>query len=176
MDYQIVPFKDNDLTLDVRVDIINKTIWLSIPEMIKLFRKSRPTISKSVKAIYEQNILKIEGTCKKIEHILSKRERSYEETFYNLDLIKEIGILMKSNKGLLLEQFLLDYLSNLQIKKDDIIIYNNGDISLDVKISPKEETVFLSQNQIAELFDTSQQNVSLHIQNILNDNEVLGTI
>ena len=176
MNYQIVPFKDNDLTLDVRVDIINKTIWLSMSDIMKLFRKSKPTISKSISKVYEQNVNKNKSIGKKYETVLSTRNRLYEQALYNLDLIKEIGILMKSNKGVLLEQFLFDYLSNLQIKKDDIIIYNNGDISLDVKISPKEETVFLSQNQIAELFDTSQQNVSLHIQNILNDNEVLGTI
>ena len=174
--YQIATFEDNDFTLDVRVDIINKTIWLSMKEIMKLFGKSKPTISKSISKVYEQNSLKNGGIGKKYETVLSTRNRLYDQTLYNLDLIKEIGVLVKSNRGILLEKFLLEYLMKADENNTDIIIYNNGEVSLDVRISPLEETVWLNQNQIAELFDTSQQNVSLHIQNILNDGEVLGTI
>ena len=174
--YQIATFEDNDFTLDVRVDIINKTIWLSMKEIMKLFGKSKPTISKSISKVYEQNSLKNGGIGKKYETVLSTRNRLYEQALYNLDLIKEIGVLVKSNRGILLEKFLLEYLMKTDENNTDIIIYNNGEVSLDVRISPLEETVWLNQNQIAELFDTSQQNVSLHIQNILNDGEVLGTI
>ena len=43
---------------------------------------------------------------------------------------------------------------------------------LDVKISPEEDTVYLSQNQIALLFETSQQNISNHITNIVEEEEL----
>ena len=48
----------------------------------------------------------------------------------------------------------------------DIIIYQteNGLTKIDVKI--ENETVWLSQQQMAELFKTSKQNISLHIKNI----------
>ncbi len=173
MDYQIVPFKDNDLTLDVRVDIIDKTIWLSIPEIAILFAKSRTTISKKIKTIYDQNILKKEGTCAKNAHMPQDLFRSYEETFYNLDLIKEIGILMKSNKGVLLEQFLFDYLSSLQLKNDGtIIIYNNGCVSLDVTVSPEENTVWIAKENLVDLFETTRQNIDYHITKIYEQNEL----
>ena len=35
-----------------------------------------------------------------------------------------------------------------------------------------ENEAWLTQNQLAELFDTSVQNIALHIKNILEDNEL----
>lgn len=53
-----------------------------------------------------------------------------------------------------------------------MIIYNNGSITLNVSVSPKEETVWLSQNQISLLFETTISNVSMHIKNILDEGEL----
>ena len=39
-------------------------------------------------------------------------------------------------------------------------------------MSFKEDTVWLTQNDIAKLFDTAQQNISYHINNIYNENEL----
>jgi hypothetical protein len=52
------------------------------------------------------------------------------------------------------------------------LIYNTpqGDINVEVTIS--DETVWLSQNQIAEIFNTTQQNVSQHIDGIFKDEEL----
>ena len=57
-------------------------------------------------------------------------------------------------------------------KNGDIIIYqtDNGLTKIDVKI--KDETVWLSQQQMAELYDTTKQNISLHIKNIFDENEL----
>jgi hypothetical protein len=53
-----------------------------------------------------------------------------------------------------------------------IIIYNTDDGRSSVKLFAKDGTVWLSQQLMAELFDTSKQNISLHIINILEDNEL----
>ncbi|MCW2134265.1 virulence RhuM family protein [Arthrobacter sp. VKM Ac-2550] len=53
----------------------------------------------------------------------------------------------------------------------DIVVYVRGDaVRLDVRFDG--DTVWLSQAQIAELFGTTQQNVSLHITNIINEGEL----
>ncbi len=56
--------------------------------------------------------------------------------------------------------------------KSQFIIYfsETGTTKMDVRF--QDETVWLSQNQIADLFQTSKQNVSLHINNIYNENEL----
>jgi len=57
-------------------------------------------------------------------------------------------------------------------KKIDIIIYNTDDGKVSVSLYAKDGSVWMNQSQITELFDTSKQNVSLHIQNILKEKEV----
>ena len=52
----------------------------------------------------------------------------------------------------------------------NIVVYNDGELEL--KISVNEETIWLTQKQLAELFKVSKQNVSLHINNIFNVEEL----
>ena len=54
-----------------------------------------------------------------------------------------------------------------------IIIYQseNGLIKLDVRL--ENETVWLTQKLMAELFQTTKQNISLHLQNIFEDGELV---
>ncbi len=58
------------------------------------------------------------------------------------------------------------------MEQQNIIIYNTKDGKTSVALMAKDSNVWMNQNQLAELFDTSKQNVSLHIINILNDNEL----
>ena len=57
-------------------------------------------------------------------------------------------------------------------KNYDLIKFKDGDIELDVNVSPNEETVWLTQKQMALLFDVSIDNISLHIKNILIEEEL----
>lgn len=54
----------------------------------------------------------------------------------------------------------------------NIIIYNTVDGKTSVSLLAKNGTVWMNQMQIAELFSSSKQNISLHIQNILEENEL----
>lgn len=56
--------------------------------------------------------------------------------------------------------------------EDGIIIYNTDDGKVAVSLMSKDGNVWLNQKQIAELFDTSVPNINIHINNILNDNEL----
>ncbi len=56
--------------------------------------------------------------------------------------------------------------------QQNIIIYNSADGKAYVSLYTKDGNIWMNQNQIAELFDTSVQNVSLHTINILQDNEL----
>ena len=52
----------------------------------------------------------------------------------------------------------------------EVVVYNNGEIEL--KVSLKEESIWLTQKQIVELFDKNQSVISRHIRNIFKDGEV----
>ena len=49
----------------------------------------------------------------------------------------------------------------------EVIDFKNGNNELTVNVSPNEDTVWLTQKQMSILYDTSVDNVSLHIKNIL---------
>jgi hypothetical protein len=57
-------------------------------------------------------------------------------------------------------------------EQKNIIIYNSTDGKVSVSLFAKDNTVWLSQNQLAELFDTSKQNIGQHIANILHEKEL----
>jgi hypothetical protein len=54
----------------------------------------------------------------------------------------------------------------------EILIYQSpgGVTKIDVKL--EDETVWLSQQQMADIFQTSKQNISLHIKNIFAESEL----
>ncbi|MDQ6478864.1 virulence RhuM family protein [Dyadobacter sp. LHD-138] len=54
----------------------------------------------------------------------------------------------------------------------EIIIYQTQDGKASVSLYAQDGSVWMSQSQLAELFDTSKQNISLHINNILKEKEL----
>ena len=59
----------------------------------------------------------------------------------------------------------------------EIIKFIDGELEVEVTVSPNEETIWLSQEQIVKLFNSNKQNVSFHINNILNEGELdLSTV
>lgn len=62
--------------------------------------------------------------------------------------------------------------SGKNIVQGSIIIYNTPDGKASVSLFAKDGMVWMNQNQIAELFDTSKQNIGQHISKILTENEL----
>lgn len=54
----------------------------------------------------------------------------------------------------------------------DIIIYNSEDGQVAIRLYAKDGNIWMNQSELAELFDTSKPNVSMHISNILKDKEL----
>ena len=56
--------------------------------------------------------------------------------------------------------------------ESNIIIYNTIDGKASVVLYARDGSVWMNQNQLAELFDTSKQGIGQHIANILNEREL----
>jgi arsenate reductase-like glutaredoxin family protein len=56
--------------------------------------------------------------------------------------------------------------------KYEVIKFKDNEFEMDVNVSPNEDTVWLTQEQIVLLFLTTKQNVSFHINNIIDSNEL----
>ena len=53
----------------------------------------------------------------------------------------------------------------------NVVVYNDGELELKVPVNG--ETIWLTQKQLGELFGVTKQNISLHINRILQDNELV---
>ena len=60
----------------------------------------------------------------------------------------------------------------MENKNYELIKFEDGDFSLDVNVSPNEDTVWLTQAQIAELYERERSVITKHIKNIIIENEL----
>ncbi len=57
-------------------------------------------------------------------------------------------------------------------KENEIVLFETEDAKVRLTVTIQEDTVWLTQAQMTELFDTSKQNVSLHINNCFKEGEL----
>jgi hypothetical protein len=55
---------------------------------------------------------------------------------------------------------------------ESILVYQTEDGHIRVDVRMDAQTVWLSQAQMAELFDTTKQNVGQHVRNVFSDGEL----
>ena len=81
--------QDGITQLDVRLD--GDTVWLSQDQMAQLFERDKSVITRHISNIYSEGELPRESTSAKIAFVPQTRERTYEVTYYNLDVIISAG-------------------------------------------------------------------------------------
>lgn len=59
-----------------------------------------------------------------------------------------------------------------KIPDNQIAFYQSPDGSVNIEVLYAEENIWLTQKKIAELFDTTKQNISLHLKNIFKEGEL----
>lgn len=58
------------------------------------------------------------------------------------------------------------------MKQDQIVIYQTEDGQTQIDVRMENETVWLTQAQMVELFQTTKQNISLHVGNVFKEGEL----
>jgi hypothetical protein len=56
--------------------------------------------------------------------------------------------------------------------ENKLILYQDENGITNVSVRFSDEDIWLTELQIAEIYDTSRQNINLHITNIYKDNEL----
>ncbi|MBQ8563198.1 MAG: virulence RhuM family protein, partial [Firmicutes bacterium] len=57
-------------------------------------------------------------------------------------------------------------------KKNELVIFETTDHEITLEVPVEGETVWLTQAQMTHLFETTKQNISLHINNCFRENEL----
>ena len=158
-------FTYNDISIEVNVSIEDKSIWLSISDMAILYSRARSTINDHINKIIGRYDGRYVG--------FSNNSVTRPIKIFALPIVLEVGRRLKSPIVDVFEERCNDILNPQIIEQpSNIIKFDNGMISLDVRVEPSEKEVYLSQNQIAILFGTSQPNISMHITNIMDEGEL----
>ncbi len=56
--------------------------------------------------------------------------------------------------------------------KGEILIYDNKSGGIEIHVRFEKETLWLSQKQMAEMFERDSDTIGLHIKNIFSENEL----
>ena len=168
--------------MEIYVDFDNKNIWLSKKEIALLFDVNESTIRRlfsSKNSLLRANLHRVGEKM----HTVGINGKTYKVDHFNQDVIYEIGYnintdIVRELKNELDELFAINETeitlnNSLPLANSyDLVRYENGEILLDVNVSPSEDTVWLNQNDISKLFDTTIPNISMHINNIYESNEL----
>lgn len=57
-------------------------------------------------------------------------------------------------------------------KRNEIVLFVDGNVELEVPVTPEQETVWLTQEQMSQLFDTARSSIAYHINNIFKEKEL----
>lgn len=104
MNNEVVIFKDNEIELNVSLSTEENTVWLSLDAMSKLFEKNKSTISRHIKNIFNEGELQQNAVVANFATTASDR-KTYNVTYYNLDVIISVGYRVKSQRGIIFRQW-----------------------------------------------------------------------
>ena len=171
--FETLTYRENGLFVEVLLLREKGTAWLSVEQMTTLFGVSERTIRRHLST--ELSRIRPMGKYDtKYDNLVID---AYEKTprkkrFYGLPVVLAIGERIDSGMGHKLARWVEGALAGKAPGNDVVIIYDNGEVSLDVRFTPEEDDVWLTQNQMAELFETTKQNISQHIANIIEEGEL----
>lgn len=119
--------EDGQTKIDVRME--NDTVWLSLNQMVELFNSSKSNISEHIKHIFEEGELEENSVVRKFRTTASDG-KTYNITYYNLDVIISVGYRVKSHRGtqfrIWATQRLREYIIKGFTMNDDLLKKSGG--------------------------------------------------
>lgn len=117
MKNEIILFKNQNVKLEVNMK--DKTVWLSLDQMAKLFDRDRTVIKRHINNVFKEKELNEKEVCAKFAHTtihgaITNKTQTREIDYYNLDMIISVGYRVKSKNGIIFRKWankiLKDYL------------------------------------------------------------------
>ena len=115
MKYELVKFVNDNLELEVNVSPDEETVWLSLADLCVLFNRDKSVISRHIKNIFNDGELDEKQVVAK-NATTGPDGKTYNITFYNLDVIISIGYRVKSQNGIAFRKWAINVLKECLIK------------------------------------------------------------
>ena len=111
----VVVYRTDDNSIQLQVKLEHESVWLTQDQMAELFQRDKSVIARHISNIYAEGELDKESTVAKFAIVPEKRERQYEVTLYNLDVIISVGYRVKSKRGTQFRQWALKIITDLSL-------------------------------------------------------------
>ena len=112
---EIIIYQTEDGYTKIDVKFEDETVWLTQAQLCELYQTSKSNISEHIKHIFEEEELDEESAVRKFRTTASDG-KSYNTTFYNLDMIIALGYRIKSVIATRFRQWATQRLKEYMIK------------------------------------------------------------
>lgn len=92
---EIIIYKDNNDNIECKVSFSNDTLWLSLDQISKVFKKNKSTISRHIRNIFESEELDKNSVVANFA-TTANDGKTYNVDYYNLDMIISVGYRVNS--------------------------------------------------------------------------------
>ena len=92
---EIIIYKDNNDNIECKVSFSNDTLWLSLDQISKVFKKNKSTISRHIRNIFESEELDKHSVVANFA-TTANDGKTYNVDYYNLDMIISVGYRVNS--------------------------------------------------------------------------------
>lgn len=154
--------------------------YITQAELEKLFSRHRTTILRTLTEFKKDAKNEVEFKHKNSDSVQNAQnsvQNAHPKKLYFCDekLLHFFDEKFKSSEGKKLNDWMLNngiFYPKVIDNNNEIFRYNRNDIVLDVYIAKDDMTAWLTQEQIALLFDTTVANIALHIRKIYESKEL----
>lgn len=94
----IIIYQTEDGKTKIETRLEDETVWLTQAQLCELFQKSKATVSEHIKNIFEEDELDSNSVVRNFRTTAADG-KSYNTSFYNLDVIISVGYRVKSHQG-----------------------------------------------------------------------------
>ena len=125
---EIIIYQSTDGTPEIEVKVQNETVWLTQGQLVELYQTSKPNISEHIKHIFEEGELEENSVVRKFRTTATDG-KSYNMTYYNLDMIISLGYRIRSGIATNFRRWATERLKEYMIKgftMDDERLKGNG--------------------------------------------------
>ena len=148
---EIVLYQPNE-QFQLEVQLKDETVWLSQDQMALLFQRDKSVIARHISNIYSEGELQKESTVAKFAIVPEKRERLYEVTLYNLDVIILVGYRVKSQRGTQFRQWATKIIKDYMLRGYAV---NQRLLNIENQLASQQKQLEKHQEQIDFFVRTS---------------------
>ena len=93
---EIIIYQADDGLTHIEVKMEDETVWLTQAQLVQLYQTSKSNVSEHIKHIFEEGELEEKAVVRKFRTTAADG-KSYNTTYYNLDMIISLGYRIKSS-------------------------------------------------------------------------------